>query len=48
MQHSSSGERKSSAKTKLQSKDVSSPNACIGDPALKPGFPITPSGMTAF
>jgi signal transduction histidine kinase/ActR/RegA family two-component response regulator len=32
--------------TKLHSKDVSSPNASIGDPALKPGFPITSSGMT--
>jgi len=32
--------------TRLQSKDLSSPSASIGDPALKPGFPITPSGMT--
>jgi tRNA dimethylallyltransferase len=31
----------------LQSKDVSSPSASIGDPALKTGFPITPSGMTS-
>jgi len=32
--------------SKLHSKAVSSPSAFIGDPALKPGFPITPSGMT--
>jgi predicted HAD superfamily phosphohydrolase YqeG len=30
----------------LQAKELSSPNASIGDPALKSGFPITPLGMT--
>jgi predicted HAD superfamily phosphohydrolase YqeG len=30
----------------LQTTELSSPNASIGDPALKSGFPITPSGMT--
>jgi len=32
--------------TKMHSKDLSSPSVSIGDPAFKPGFPITPSGMT--
>jgi len=37
---------KNTSKTTLQSKNMSSPSASIGDPALKSGFPITPSGMT--